>query len=103
MHYSEERNKSWVLEAKVTNEIVLKIQEKSMEDFQLRGNMTYIFNKNLLVTVWNLSGVGGQAWDLGELVGEHRSELERGGCGLEQEAGGGDGVATTEAYLEVNR
>ena len=40
---------------------------------------------------------------MGELEGEHRSELERGGCGLEQEAGGGDGVATTEAYLEVNR
>ena len=33
------------------NEIFLKIQEKSMEDFQLGGNMTYIFNKNLLFTV----------------------------------------------------
>lgn len=45
--------------------------------------------------------VGGQTWDLKELVGEHHSELERGGWGLEQEAG--DRVETTEAYLEINR
>ena len=65
--------------------------------------MTYVFNKNLLFTVWNLNGVRGQAWHLRELVEEHHSELERGGCGLEQEAGGRYGVVTTESYLEVNR
>lgn len=80
------------------------MQGKSMEDFQLGLTWLIIiifFNKNLLFTAWNLNGVGGQAWDLKELVEEHHSELERGGCGLEQEAGGR--VVTTEAYLEINR
>lgn len=51
--------------------------------------------------MWNLSGFGEEAWDLKELPGEHSSELVRGGSGLALVDGGGDGVITTEVYMEV--
>ena len=43
-----------------------------------------------------------QVWDLRELLGELRSELESGGSGLGLVDGGRDGVIIIEAYLEVN-